>query len=182
MEEAQLIAKCIANERNAQRMLFDLWYTRLFHAALRYLNNREDAEDAVSAAFARVFRNIHSFRNEGNGSLGKWMFKIVVNESLRILSFKKPLVFQESFTGSELEATEDIAGNIDFEFLLSMVNQMPDGYRIVFNLYVIENFNHNEIAEMLGISVSTSKSQLFKARQSLISQLKKLQTYEMGRN
>jgi len=150
--------------------------------ACRYLSCKEDAEDALTEAFIRIFKNIGSFQYNGEGSLIKWMKTIVIHESLRIVERKKRIVYREEWGEEDILLTDDIEENIDMEYIISLVQSMPDGYRIVFSLYVIEGYCHKEIAALLGISVSTSKSQLFKARNYLMVQIHKLRMYEMGRN
>jgi RNA polymerase sigma factor (sigma-70 family) len=181
LEEKELISRFNHQKVEAQKLLFEQYYRKMYYTALRYLNVREDAEDAIVEAFIRILNNIGKFKYEGEGSLAKWIKTIVINESFRSLSKKKRIVYNEDINDASIETNEDIEGNIDMGFLLSLVESMPRGYRIVFNLYVVENYSHKEISELLSISVSTSKSQLYKARNYLMSQLKKQRAYEMGR-
>lgn len=180
MDELTLIEKCVKNDIKAQRILFDTWYHKMFNVALRYLNNREDAEDTVAVTFKKVFENINRFKFENTNCLGKWIVTITINESLRHLALKKPLEYKETMGIYDLQTYDYFDENIDFEILLELIRSMPDGYRVVFNLFVMEKYSHAEIAETLGVSVSTSKSQLFKARQYLIEKLKKMKIYEVG--
>jgi RNA polymerase sigma-70 factor, ECF subfamily len=182
LEEKDLISKCIHRNARAHKLLFEKYHRKMYYVALRYLSNKEDAEDALTEAFIRILNKIGSFRYQGEGSLTKWIKTIVINESLRALTKKKRLVYQEDLKEVNIETDDDIEGNIDMEYLLSLVQSMPDGYKIVFNLYVVENYTHNEISELLGITVSTSKSQLYKARNYLMLQLKKQKIYEAERN
>jgi RNA polymerase sigma factor (sigma-70 family) len=182
LEEKDLIARFGHKKVEAQKLLFEKYHHKMFYVAMRYLSVREDAEDVLVEAFIRVLNNIEKFRYEGEGSLARWIKTIVINESLRSISKKKKIVDDLDIIESVIETNEDIEGNIDMKYLLLLVNSLPQGYRIVFNLYVIENYTHKEISDLLNISVSTSKSQLYKARNSLILQLKKQKLYEMGRS
>jgi RNA polymerase sigma-70 factor (ECF subfamily) len=145
------------------------------------LINKEDTEDVVAITFRKVFENINRFKPEGNGSLGKWIVTIAINEAIRHLSTRDTLVLYENYNSLDIQTQEDFDCDVDFEFLLTLIDQMPEGYRIVFNMYVMEKYTHAEIAEILGISISTSKSQLHKARGFLMKQLQKNKIYEMGR-
>jgi RNA polymerase sigma factor (sigma-70 family) len=182
LEEKELILRFLNHKTEAQKLLFEKYYRKMYCVAFRYLSVREDAEDALVEAFVRILNNINSFRYNGEGSLEGWIKTIVINESLRNLSKKKRIVYQEDMNETNIESDEDIEGNIDMKYLLTLVESMPQGYRIVFNLYVVEAYSHKEISELLDISVSTSKSQLYKARHYLILQLKKQKIYEMGRS
>jgi RNA polymerase sigma-70 factor (ECF subfamily) len=166
----------------AQRQLFDAYFGKMFYVAMRYLSDKNDAEDVLAEAFSRIFAKLSNFCYDGEGSLGRWIKTIVINESLRALSKKQRLVYLDDLTVLKPEADEQFDDRIDMEYLMSAIQSLPDGYRVVFNLFVLENYTHPEISEMLNISVSTSKTQLYKARQHLIKQFNKQREYEMGRN
>ena len=182
MEEKELIEKCLQRSALGHKRLFEKYSRKMYYVALRYLSNKEDAEDALTEAFIRIFKKLDAFQYQGEGSLTNWIKTIVIHESLRILKKKKKIIYMDDISHIELETDECMDGPLNMEYILSLIQMMPDGYRIVFNMYVIENYCHKEISEMLGISVSTSKSQLFKARHLLMSQLKKQNIYETGRN
>ncbi len=179
MKEEQLIK--LYRTKKGQKLLFDTYYHLMYSVALRYVRVKEDAQDVISEAFVRIFRGIENFEPRGNGSLVKWVKTIVINESLRFLNKNRKLIFSDDMNEADAEFTEDIEGNIDLEYLMKVVNNLPDGYRIVFLMYVVEGFSHKEIAEKLRISISTSKSQLFKARNLLVKKLK-IDKYETFRN
>jgi RNA polymerase sigma factor (sigma-70 family) len=182
LEEKELIDKCLQGSVLGHKRLFEKYSRKMYYVALRYLSNKEDAEDAITEAFIKIFRNLKSFEYRGEGGLTNWIKTIVVRESLRILKKRKTIIYLNDINLNEEESDEFIKGYLNMEYILSLIQMMPDGYRIVFNMYVIENYCHKEIADLLGITVSTSKSQLFKARQLLMSQLKKQNIYETGRN
>lgn len=153
-------------------MLFEVFYPQMSHVAWRYLNEREDVQDVLSEAFIRVFRSINKFEYHGEGSLNRWIKTIVINESLRFLERSRKLVFSDLAIENEVEVDDDIAGDMDCEYIMSQVDELPDGYRLAFLMFAIDGYSHKEIAAKLNISVSTSKSQLFKARQVLMKKLK----------
>lgn len=162
MTDQLLLEQCANGNRLAQRQMYERYAGRLFATCLRYLS-REDAEEAHSNAWIKVFQNVVHFR--GESKLSTWMTRITVNECLMMLR-KKNIFFQEM----EDEMFEQVAGYVDdsdVEQLLQLVSELPVGYRTVFNLYAIEGYSHKEIAEMLRISEGTSKSQLARARDIL---------------
>lgn len=134
----------------------------LFGISLRYAGNREDAEDILQESFIKIFNNLSRFRHEG--SFEGWARRITVNTALEFLR-KKTLYFEEIDKSRGTPSKENIEDVLQAEELMELLRLMPDGYRTVFNLYVIEGFSHAEIAKMLGISEGTSKSQLSRAKE-----------------
>ena len=133
---------------------------------LRYTRHRMEAEDILQDAFIKVFDNIGRF--EFKGSFEGWIRRIVINTALKNYSKKS---FKQEQIGlenqPELPLDPEIYSNLEEEELLRLINRLPDGYRLVFNLYAVEGYSHKEIAELLGIQESTSRSQLVKARKML---------------
>ena len=163
-------------------VLYDKHAPWLLALCLRYTGNREDAEDVLHDGFMKIIRGIGKFREQETGSLEAWMRRIIVNTALNyIRDHKKEKMFAEPVLLSEPVQVEnddndEIAG-YDFsrEQLNSFICELPAGYRTVFNLYVMEDYSHKEIAGMLGISENTSKSQLSKARNYLRRRLREYQ-------
>jgi RNA polymerase sigma factor (sigma-70 family) len=179
LEELELISGCIQNDPQAQKLLFDRYYRKTFHVAMRYLSNHHDTEDVLSVAYTKILKSIGHFDYRGEGSLQKWVYTIVINESLRFLKNKKALFFQEEEEVLSLGIVYDQELDIlDLEEVMAILEQMPKGYKTVFNLFAIEGYSHKEIAEMLQIRENTSRSQLNKARNFLILKLKKKISYE----
>ncbi|MCX6244566.1 MAG: RNA polymerase sigma factor [Bacteroidetes bacterium] len=156
-------------------MLYDQHAPWLLAVCLRYTGNREDAEDVLHDGFMKIIRSIKDFKQ--TGSREAWMKKIMVNTALNFIRDRKR---EKIFTNEdpdpetirEDDETEEICGsNLSKEQLMELVLSLPDGYRMVFNLYVMEDYTHKEIGEMLGISENTSKSQLSKARRFLRKRL-----------
>lgn len=166
MEYEKLIRKCIRNDRKAQHQLFETYSDKMYIVAFRYLGNRYAAEDVVANAFLKIFQSLESFRLEGENKFQGWIRKVVVNESLMEIRRMKQM---PSFTNElpEIISASNSGENIYYDELVLLIDSLPEGYRLVFKLYVIEGFNHSEIAELLNISEGTSKSQLHKARLQL---------------
>lgn len=172
MEEQQIIDGCMRKDKNAQQHLFDHYYKKIYHLAMRYLANHHDTEDVLIISFSKVFNKMHLFEYRGEGSLLKWVKTIVINEALRFLGQKKQVRYEED--SEILQLNIPIASEIDTidpEEVYQILEKMPAGYRTVFNLFALEGYSHKEIAEMLMISESTSKSQLNKARNYIIQRL-----------
>ncbi|MBA4198239.1 MAG: RNA polymerase subunit sigma-24 [Chitinophaga sp.] len=172
MTEQELIKGCIKQNPLCQRMLFDQYAGKFMTVCLRYANDAMEAEDMLQDGFVRIFNNIHQFKFEG--SFEGWMRRIVVNVCLKQLQ-KKKLYFSEikEYSGPALEASAYTS--LGEEDLMKLISNLPDGYRIVFNMNVIEGYSHEEIANMLSIQPSTSRSQLVKARKMLQQQIVELQ-------
>jgi RNA polymerase sigma factor (sigma-70 family) len=179
--EQLLIKGCIAGERAFQTKLYDLFAPKMLGVCLRYAKNREEAEEILHEGFLRVFTYINKFK--GAGSFEGWIRKIMVNCALlryRNKSYLQPVIRLDSSGYNAADAT-DIESNFDAKELLSLVQSLPPGYRVVFNLYVFDGYKHREIAEALGISEGTSKSNLSDARaflQKALTVKKKLVNYK----
>ena len=155
----------------AQRQLYEQYKVRLFRVCLRYGRDRSDAKDMLQEGFIQVFKNIHQFKGEGD--IGSWMRQVMVYTALQYLrKWKKDWDHLDSNDFESVFQTEaDVFHKLGLEELTRMIQQLPKGYRIVFNLFVIEGYSHKEIAEMLGVSTNTTKSQLSKAKAALRKQL-----------
>jgi RNA polymerase sigma-70 factor (ECF subfamily) len=170
MKEAELIEACRKLDRKAQKLLYEQYDAAMFRVVFRYVRDRQDAEDVLLKAFFKVFSHLNQFESRGEGSLNAWIRRIVVNESLMFLR-KQPFDWvpvEEAHTEYS-DAQADI--NLNAEDIIREVRNLAPGFRAVFNLYAIEGYTHPEIAEMLGISEGTSKSQLSRARQILREKL-----------
>jgi len=168
MKEIDLIKACCKGNRKAQRELFEQYGKKMYAICLRYAKKPEDADDILQEAFIKVFKNIKKFRKES--SLFYWIKRIVINTALnyqRSKLYLYPMVDVNDL--HHLSEREFTLSNFHLQDLLKMVQSLPDGCRVIFNLYAIEGYQHKEIAEMLGISVGTSKSQYARAK-SLLKQ------------
>jgi len=172
--EAQLIAALKRGESRAHKVVYERFAPKMLVVCTRYCANRDDAEEVMLDGFMRVFEKIGQFREDG--SFEGWIRRVMVTESLMFL--RKSKQWRQEIPIEDVTVEPDYVWAdtaVNENDLLRMVNQLPDGYRTVFNLYAIEGYAHAEIAEMLGISEGTSKSQLSRARTLLQTNLKKLE-------
>lgn len=155
----------------AQRFLYDQYKVSLFGICLRYGRDRSEAEDIMQEGFINIFKDLHQYTSKGN--LEGWMKRVMVNTALRYLrKWKKDWQHEDSQDYQDaFQSDEVIFNRLGMEELTRMIQRLPDGYKVVFNLYVIEGYSHKEIANLLGVSENTSKTQLFKAKAALRKQL-----------
>lgn len=160
----ELIEQCKQQNANAQSALYKQYSGVLFGICLKYSPNRAEAEDNLQDAFITIFSRIGQY--QGKGSFEGWIKRITVNTALQ--KYRKKKVYdisnEEQIEDAEVEIEET---NVPLDFLLKIIQELPDRYRLVFNLYVLDGYSHKEIAEMLGISDGTSKSNLARARMIL---------------
>ena len=177
MTDTELIKGCIREDALCQKGLFNRYAGSLMGVCYRYARSREDAEDILQDAFIKIFKKIEQFK--GDGSFEGWMRKIIVNTALKkytVSRYSKEFSVQEVKDPTDADMNDVPAFNhLTEKDLLALINNLPDGYRIIFNLYVIEGYQHDEIADMLGIQPGTSRSQLVKARQLLQKEIIKMQ-------
>jgi RNA polymerase sigma factor (sigma-70 family) len=168
-KHAPLIEECRKGSGKAQFMLYELYSKAMYNLAIRMLNNREDAEDILQETFVDCFRNLGSFRFES--TFGAWLKKILINKCINQLKRKKiDLTLYENLPDYYEEETETV---YDTKRIFNGIEMLPDGYRVILTLYLLEGYDHSEIAQILGISESTSKSQYSRAKGKLRSILKK---------
>lgn len=164
----ELIIKCKERDVKAQEVLYRNYSGVLFSICLKYSRNQAEAEDNLQDAFLTIFKRIGQFK--GTGSFEGWIKRIAVNTCLQ--KYRKQKVFDLSNEGQiPEEETEVTDEGVPLDYLLKIIQELPDRYRLVFNLYVMDDYSHKEIAEMLGISDGTSKSNLARARRILKSKI-----------
>ncbi len=176
MTDEELIRGCVKEDESSQREVFQKYAGKMLAVCQRYARNSMDAEDIVQDAFIKVFDKIHQFKSVG--SFEGWIRKIVVNTALKkytVIRYEKEVVGYEIKERDESTMEATAYSQITEKELMGLINNLPDGYRLVFNLYVIEGYQHEEIAEMLKIQPGTSRSQLVKARNMLKNQIIKMQ-------
>lgn len=169
-DEISLIEACIKGDNKAQRKLYEKHAPVMYAICLRYMTNEDEAKDALQDGFIKAFTHLHAFRF--TGSFQGWLKRIFVNASLELIRKRR-----QHFDVDEITPTEDQAdfietGTLDVDRMMSLVQKLPQGYRTVFNMYVVDGYSHKEISEELNISESTSKTQLFKARKQMQTWLK----------
>lgn len=173
--EEEIVEGCKKGSKKAQKLLYDLYSRKYYGICLRYFRNSNEAEDALQEGFIRIFNSIDKFRFEG--SFEGWMRKIIVNTSINFYKANLKHCYNADYEDLE-EIIEDENTSYDgltVDLMLNTIKELPDGYRLVFNLFEIEGYSHKEIAEMLEISINTSKSQLMKAKKILQKKLSSVQ-------
>ena len=174
MTEKELIAQCIKNNRTAQNELFRKYKDTLYFTSLKYCRNEADAEDNLHDAFITIFQKLRTFKNKG--SFEGWMRRITIYKAIDKYKSKKPLNIKLKDDILEEEVTVENEANLTLNQLLALIQNLPDQYRLVFNLYQMDDFSHKEIASLLNISEGTSKSNYHRAK--LILREKIIEIYE----
>ena len=171
MDEKQLIKACINNDSKAQRLLYEKYDARFFAVCKRYFTDIQQAEDALVKGFLKIFQNLESYSFEG--SFEGWMRRIMINECLMEVRKNKIFHLNVDDYSAQISSNEEASQKIDEDDVMKLLDYLPDGCRLVFTLYVIEGYKHKEIAESLGITEGTSKSQLNLAKTKLKEMLSK---------
>jgi RNA polymerase sigma factor (sigma-70 family) len=159
-----IIQGCRRGDRKAQQALYEKYKSMLFNVCLRYASGWHEAEDLLQEGLIQVFSNLYQYRP--TGPFGAWLRKVMVNTALQHLRKKKRMfeTVEIEEVAEDFEADENLFARYREEALIQMLQRLPEGYRAVFNLYVMEDFSHKEIGEMLGITESASRSQLTRAK------------------
>lgn len=176
-EENEIIQLAVANNRHAQQKIYTKFSPKMLSVCRQYIKDIQQAEDVMITAFMKVFTNLKNF--EHKGSFEGWIRRIMINESISYIRAQKKVSFLEDEFYKE-DGFNNIESNFSVDDIQFLIDSLPDGYRMIFNLYAIEGFKHKEIASMLGINEGTSKSQLSHARNVLQQQINKLKNYENG--
>lgn len=162
-KEDELIRGCVQRKSAAQKRLYEMYSSKMYALCYRYVREPMEAEDILVTAFTKIFDKIDQFKKEG--SFEGWIRRIVVNEALTHLRRNRSMYLETELEQAYREPDYDkLSDHLEAEDLLNMIREMPSGYRIVFNMYAIDGYSHKEIADHLGISENTSKSQLSRAR------------------
>lgn len=169
--EKQLLYEIKNGERGAQRRLYERFAGYLMAVCLRYLADRETAEDVLQDCFVKILTAVNRFEYRGEGSLKAWVTRVVVNESLTYLKQHERFTLSAEIPDGVEEEAPDI-GIVPLERLQGMIEELPAGYRAVFNLHVFEQLSHKEIAAELGIKENSSSSQFLRARKILAKRIK----------
>ena len=174
MSDEQLVKDCVQKKPSAQKKLFDKFSRKMMGLCMRYASDTQEAQDIVQDGFIKVFNSIEGFHHEG--SLEGWIKRIMINTALDAYRKNKKRqndVELDSEWVLEVGEEDGIVEDMSASYLMSLVQKMPEGYRIVFNMFAVEGYSHKEIADTLGISVNTSKSQYSRARIFLQKMLSK---------
>lgn len=171
-----LLDGCKTGDQKAQFKIYKLYYKAMYNTSLRIVTDTMEAEDIMQESFLSAFEKIDTY--SGTVSFGAWLKRIVINRSLDALSRRKAIFEDiELHVGIRDESSDDVVRkeelDIKVEEVKEAIDRLPDGYRIILSLYLLEGYDHDEIAEILNISSSTSRSQLSRAKQKLIAEMKK---------
>ena len=175
--EKEVIELAVENNRHAQHQIYSKFAPKMLSVCRQYIKDVHQAEDVMITAFMKVFTNLKNF--EHKGSFEGWIRRIMINECISYIRVQKKVTFIEDEYYVE-EKHNYIESQFAVEDIQFLIDNLPDGYRMVFNLYCIEGFKHQEIASMLGINEGTSKSQLSHARKMLQDTIIKLKNYSNG--
>ena len=175
LTEEQLIQGCKRNKRKARNSLYKLYANKLLGVCLRYTRNKSEAEDVLHDAFIKIFTKMDQYK--GKGSFEGWMRRIVVNTAIQSLRerSKTRLIIEDKEIQEDKHSEEidDEMPILSAKELMALIQNLPDGYKVIFNMFVIEDMSHKEICEQLNISEGTSKSQLFRAKKYLRTEIEK---------
>lgn len=174
MNESDLIKACIAKDPRAQRMLYEQYAGKMLAVCQRYCSSTEEAEDAFHEGFLKVFSKINDYKHDG--AFGGWIRRIMVNTVLDQLRKGKKHLFHEDIE-EVLDLTAQSESPLDAlsaKELLKILEKLPEGYRVIFNMFAIEGYSHKEIAEHLNVTISTSKTQFLRARMYLKKRLEEI--------
>ncbi|WP_240740144.1 RNA polymerase sigma factor [Flagellimonas allohymeniacidonis] len=168
-----LVEQCKTGNPSSQYELYSLYVDAMFNVGLRFLGNKEDAEDVVQDSFVDAFKKLHSFKYES--SFGAWLKRIVINKSINYLKTKRVAIVPMEAHEFHLADEEPIeADAVDLQKVKMGIAKLPNGYKQIINLYLIEGYDHVEIGEILGVSTSTSKSQYHRAKKKLLEIISEL--------
>ena len=176
-EEKELIELAVENNRHAQQKIYSKFSPKMLSVCRQYIKDLHQAEDIMITAFMKVFTNLKNFKHEG--SFEGWIRRIMVNECISFIRVHKKVKFIDDENYFE-ESFNNIESQFSVEDLQFLIDSLPDGYKMIFNLYAIEGYKHHEIATLLGINEGTSKSQLSHARKILQGNVTKLKNYTNG--
>ena len=175
-----LIGKAIRNNREAQHKLYELHAPKMLSVCRYYIKDLQKAEEVMLNGFFKAFTNLKKF--EDKGSFEGWLRKIMVRESISFLRSQKNIEFALDDVSITSDYNDAINSSFEVAEIQQLIDNLPEGYKLVFVMFAIEGYKHHEIAEILNISAGTSKSQLFKARQILQEKIKKLNSQYYGTN
>lgn len=173
MNTKQLIEQCKVNNYSAQLEVYNSYKNMMFGSAVRILKSREEAEDVVQDCFIKGFQKIHQLKEDAN--LGAWLKRIVVNKSLDVVRNNKKIIWVEEtlILEKEVDQEDEIENDVSIDFVRKCINQLKEKYSIILTLYLIEDYNHREIGELLSIKESTVRNQYKRGKEQLLKLIKK---------
>jgi len=171
----EIIEGCIAQKRVAQKLLYERYYGKMMAVCQRYANDKQDASLILNNGFLKIFTHLEAFKKSNNPNFNGWAHRIMVNSAIDFYRSAIKNSTKEISAHLTISNNEDSFSQLAAEEIIALIQQLSPAYRAVFNLYVMEGYNHSEIAQMLGIAEGTSKSNLSKARVQLQNMLEKQQ-------
>jgi RNA polymerase sigma-70 factor (ECF subfamily) len=174
-DQAALVNACMQGDTKAQFRIYQLYYKAMYNVALRMLGESAEAEDVLQESFLSAFEKLHTFK--GEVTFGAWLKKIVINRCLDLIKSRRALISLEAAQEiSEDSPSEDYLGykDLDIKDVKNAILELPEGYRVVLSLYLIEGYDHDEISQILQISNATSRTQYHRAKKMLANQLNNL--------
>jgi RNA polymerase sigma-70 factor (ECF subfamily) len=174
VSEQDLIEGCQSGKAKFQRLLYERYAPKMLGVCMRYFHSKDEAQDALQEGFIKVFTKIYTFK--GKGSFEGWIRRIMVNTSLNLIRNNLKHLYHADVDDAKIQIADlNVAfDQFNVEDILKLIQELPSGYKIVFNMFEIDGFSHKEIADELGVSINTSKSQLLKARRYLRKELEEL--------
>ena len=171
LNDEHLISECLQNNRVAQKSLYDKYAAKMMGVCLRYTNSKEDAEDVLIEGYTNIFQKLSMYK--GDGSFEGWMKRIMINTAISHFRSNSKYRFHQDIDEVQniSEHQETVIEKMETQRIMKLVNSMPEGYKMIFNLFAVEGYTHREIGEMLNLSEGTSKSQFSKARKWLQTRL-----------
>jgi len=175
MTEKELVKGCAQEKRSFQELLYQQYYKKMFAVCMRYGKDRDQALDMLQEGFIKVYNNINSFNH--SGSLEGWIRRIMVNSAINLIRKEKPTIdINNVYEDRNVITKETVLDKMSADEIMELIQKLPHGYKTVFNLFAIEGYSHKEIAEMLDIQESTSRTQFLKAKTALKKMLEELKT------
>jgi RNA polymerase sigma-70 factor (ECF subfamily) len=177
LSDSDIAKECLQNKRSAQKEIYDRYIKKMHAVCRRYISDKEEIKDILQEGFIKVFEHIGKYR--GDGSLEAWVRRIIVNTVLTNMRRNKSIIFirtgeaetEKNIIASDEEEESIFNTDFDKEELMNAIEALPDNYRIIFNLYCLENYSHKEIAQMLSMKEESSRTRLRRARRMLQEQL-----------
>lgn len=175
MDEQELIKDCLKGNAIAQRKLFEMFAPKMMSVCLRYMKDQQEAEDVLQDGFIKVFQKLEAYEN--TGAFEGWIRRVIINTALDQIRKNSKMGYTSDVdeVGYKIENKDHAFDELIAQDLMKLINNMPEGYKVVFNMFAIEGYSHKEIGEMLGVSENTSKSQYSRARAYLREKLEKIE-------
>ena len=176
LKQKELIQACLNGDRKAQKSLYELYSAKMYAVCLRYAVDENEASDMLQEGFIRIYTNLDQF--EGKGSFEGWIRRVFIHTAIKYYhKMRRHNSTDEIGQRAERATGESVVGRMSADELMQLIKELPEGYRVVFNLYAVEGYSHKEIADLLNIGESTSRSQLVKARRLLQERVNVMQNH-----